>query len=37
MVQNELCKKYDLKLIELKDDDINNLDDVLPRELNLEK
>jgi len=29
----ELYQKYDLKLIELKDDDITNLDDVLPREL----
>jgi hypothetical protein len=32
-VKQELYKKYDFKLIELNDDDILNLDDVLPKKL----
>lgn len=30
-VKQEIYKKYDFKLIELNDDDVQNLDDVLPR------
>jgi hypothetical protein len=32
-IKLEIYKKYDLKLIELDDNDISNLDDHLPRKL----
>ncbi|MEK6953305.1 MAG: hypothetical protein AABX29_09930 [Nanoarchaeota archaeon] len=32
-IKIEIYKKYDLKLIELNDSDISNLDDTLPKKL----